>query len=336
MWMLDNRTPYGAERNWTRDAQGAHWWIVAVKATFSLAADGQLELADEQPPPELAPEYFGEPGKSSLRYDSDLLAVKPDTDVLVAGHAHAPGGRAAPTVPVGIRVGKLQKQLLVHGDRVYRMGPAGLNTSGARPFRTRPIRYELAFGGTDFSDPDPKQHRIDERNPVGRGFAVRTERLEDKPAHSIEYTSGDPAKRGPAGFGPIDPGWQPRRALAGTYDERWAKSKKPLLPDDFKPSFALSSPVDQRLAKPLVGGERVELLNLTPEGRLLFEIPRMTLGLTAAFGRRREPLEPHLVTVMVEPEDHRLSLTWQATLRVPAPHVDYLDSTEIVEREGAA
>jgi hypothetical protein len=251
-------------------------------------------------------------------------------------NAHAPGGRAAPTVPVSLRVGKLQKVLLVHGDRTYKIGPTGLTTSSARSFRTRPIRYEFAFGGSDFFDPDPKNHRIDERNPVGRGFAVRPERLEDKPAHSIEYSSGDAAKRGPAGFGPIDPGWQPRRSLAGSYDAAWEKNKKPLLPDDFKPSFALSSPVDQRVGKPLVGGERIELMNMTPEGRLLFEIPRVSLGFTSVFGRRRESHEAHLSTVLVEPEEHRLSMVWQGTLRVPAPHVDYLDATEIVELEGAA
>ena len=36
MWMLDNHTPYAAERSWTRDARGVHLWIVAVRATFDL------------------------------------------------------------------------------------------------------------------------------------------------------------------------------------------------------------------------------------------------------------------------------------------------------------
>jgi hypothetical protein len=60
MWMLDNQTPYGAERNWIRDKNGAHLWIVAVKATFDIGPGGALKLADEQKPPLLAPEYFGE------------------------------------------------------------------------------------------------------------------------------------------------------------------------------------------------------------------------------------------------------------------------------------
>src|SRR5688572_3450642 len=100
MWTLKNRTPYAAERNWTRDKRGVHQWIVAVKATFTIAKDGKLSLSDEQVPPVLAPEYHGEPGMSSLRYDSDLLRAKPCTDVIVDACAHAPRGKKAARVPV--------------------------------------------------------------------------------------------------------------------------------------------------------------------------------------------------------------------------------------------
>jgi hypothetical protein len=273
MWALDNRTGYAAERNWTRDREGVHWWLVAVRATFDIAPGGRLALADEQRPPVLAPEYFGEPGLSSLRYDSDLLAAKPGTDLLVNAHAHAPGGRPAAMVPVSLRVGQLHKVLLVHGERTYDRGWTGLAMTSPRPFTRQPIRYEFAFGGGDLSDPDPRKHRIDERNPIGRGFATRTAHIAGKPAHTIEYPSGDPVAKGPAGFGPLDASWQPRRKLAGTYDARWERTKKPLLPDDFEPAFALSSPTDQRTETPLVGGERVELVNMTPDWQSVLRVP---------------------------------------------------------------
>jgi hypothetical protein len=331
MWALRNLTPYAADRNWTRDKDGHHWWIVAIRATFDLGADGRPTPAEEQLPPLLAPEYFGEPGKTSLRYDSDLLAPKPATDVLLVANAHAPGGRPAATVPVGLRVGAIQKQLLVHGERFYRSTPTGMLVSAPQPFTTRPIRYELAYGGIDVADPDPRNHRFDARNPIGRGLAVEPRRLVDQPAHSIEYANRDPAQSGPAGFGPIDPAWQPRLALAGTYDEGWARSKKPLLPDDFDPAYALSSPADQRLPQPLVGGERVDLVNMTPQGRLVFDLPMLAFACTSRFGARREPHAAQLATVLVEPDAARLSLVWQSRLRVPAPEADYLDETEIVQ-----
>lgn len=332
MWTLTNRTSYAAERSWTRDQHGVHWWIVAVRGTFDIALDGRLRLADEQLPPTLAPEYFGAPGESSLRYDSDLLAEKPGTDVVVHAHAHAPRGRPTTTVPVVLRIAALEKQLVVHGERIWYDGAVGLTTTSPRPFVTSPIGYEHTFGGADKSDPDPTKHRIDERNPVGRGFPRRAARLANTPAHTIEYPTGDPEQRGPAGFGPIDRSWMPRRTLSGTYDAKWVQTKKPLLPDDYDPWFAMCAPADQRLVAPLVGGERLALLNVTPEGTLVVEIPRAHLELTSVFGRRREQHGARLVTVLVEPELSRLSLVWQSALRVPAPDVDYLDLTDIIDR----
>jgi len=336
MWALKNHTSYAAERNWTRDKDGVHWWLVAVKATFDIAPGGRLMLADEQLPPVLVPEYFGEPGRSSLRYDSDLLAAKPGTDVLVIAHAHALRGKPVPTVPVSLRVDRLHKELLVHGERTYDQGLLGVALTRPQAFTTRPIRYEFAFGGSDLSDPDPQKHRIDERNPIGRGFARRAAHLLGRLAHTIEYPRGTPAEMGPAGFGPIDASWMPRRKLAGTYDARWEQSKKPLLPDDFDPAFALSAPTDQRTKNPLVGGERVELLNMTPDGILRFELPRISLGFTTRIGTRREQHGARMVMVLMEPEERRLSLVWQSELRVRSPEADYLDETEIVEQRSAA
>ncbi|MCY1041607.1 DUF2169 domain-containing protein [Corallococcus sp. bb12-1] len=334
MWALKNHTAYAAERNWTRDKDGLHWWLVAVRATFDIAPGGRLVLADAQPVPVMMPEYFGEFGQSSLRHDSDLLAMKPGTDVLVHAHAHAPKGRPAETVPVSLRLGQLHKVLVVHGERTFVRGILGVVQSRPQPFKTRPIRYEFAFGGHDVSDPDPGKHRLDERNPIGCGFGTRDGHLVGKPACTLEYPAGDPAKMGPAGFGPIDSSWLPRRKLAGTYDVRWARTKKPLLPDDHEPAFALSAPADQRTGRPLVGGERVELTNMTHEGVLRFELPSILIGLTTHIGSRRQEHGARLTTVLVEPEERRLSLVWQGALHVPAPDADYLDTTEIAERKG--
>jgi hypothetical protein len=336
MWTLENRTSYAAERNWTRDKHGVHHWLVAVKATFDIAADGRLKLADEQLPPLLAPEFRGDLGTSSLRLDSDLLAPKPGTDVVVDAHAHAPGGKPAATVPVVLRVGSIEKQLLVHGMRVYYRGVVGLTTSAPRPFTSRPIHYEWAFGGSDTAHADARKHRIDPRNPVGKGFAVDTGRLVDQPAHSVEYPSGNPAKTGPAGFGPIASFWSPRLELAGTYDERWTKSKKPLLPDNYDERFAFSAPVDQRPSKPLVGGELVGLVNMTPRGTLRFELPKIVLTFTTHIGSRAKEHPGTLASVAVAAEQMRLMMVWQASLRVAARDVEYLDATVIAEKSAGA
>lgn len=334
MWLLDNRTPYAAERSWSRDKDGVHWWLVAVRGMFEVTPAGRLLLADEQQPPVLVPEYFGEPGQSSLRYDSDLLEVKLGTDVLVLGHAHAPGGRPSPTVSVALRVGPIDKQLVVYGNRIYSDGIRGLSTTSPQPFVEQPIRYELAFGGSDTSDRDPVKHVIYERNPIGRGHPPRVERWQNQPAHCIELPGGSPASAGPAGLGPIDRAWLPRRRFAGTYDATWFRTKKPLLPDDYDPRFGMCAPTDQQTANPLRGGERVSLLNLSPEGTLAFELPRVELRLFTAIGRRRHEHGATLATVTIEPSEQRLSVVWQSALRVPAPVLDELHRTEITEVGG--
>jgi hypothetical protein len=243
MWALTNRTPYGVGRNWIRDKQGAHRWVVAVRATFVMQENGALVRATEQPPPSLAPEYYGEPGASGLRRDSDLLALKPGTDVVLDANAHTPYDRPTDAVTVAISVGGLRKTLVVHGERRLRQRVGGgIGLTNAEPFLSRPIRYEMAYGGWDRTDPDPSKHRLYARNPIGRGFAARAEHLHDQPAPSVQYPDGDVAALGPAGFGPIDASWSPRRELAGTYDDAWAKTKRPLLPDDYDERFAMCAP----------------------------------------------------------------------------------------------
>lgn len=331
MWTLDNLTPYAAERNWARDREGRHQWVVAVRATFDIGADGTLSIADEQPGPPLAPEYHGDPASTSLRLDSDLLAQKPGTDIVLDACAHAPGGRPASAVEVSMHVADVSKRLVVHGPRFYRHGSLGTSITSAEPFVTQPIRYEAAFGGSDLKDDDLRRRRIDERNPLGRGVAVDARSLHDQPAHTIEYPGGDAAKKGPAGFGPILAFWSPRRQRAGTFDRHWEETKKPLLPDDYDPAFALSAPDDQRPGKPLQGGEPVLITNMSPSGALRFELPRITLALETSFGLRSTPHAALLTTVFIVPGAAKLSMIWQSALSVPVRDADYLDFTTITE-----
>ena len=215
MWVLNNRTPYAAERTWTRDKTGMHQWLVAVsRSSTSFRAESSGWPTSRRR--RSWPLDRGDPVASSLRIDSDLLGVKPTTDILLDAAAHAPKGVAAKSVPVTLRVGSIDKTLVVHGTRVYYTGAMGRTMSAAQPFIRQPIHYEWAFGGSDVGDKDPRKHRIDLRNPVGKGLAADASRLEHQPAHAVEYPSGNPAKRGPAGFGPIASFWSPRAERAGT------------------------------------------------------------------------------------------------------------------------
>lgn len=332
MWALANRTPYGAERTWVRDIKGEHHWIVAVKATFDIAPNGALKLADEQPPPLHEPEYYGEPGASSLRFDADLVHKKPNTDVIVNAHAYAPDGKPTRSVNVQMRVGHISKELVAHGPRVYYRGIIGLTTSKAEPFTKYPIRYEWAYGGTDMSDPNPLNQKIDLRNPIGKGVAARSANLRGQPAHRVEYPKGNPAKVGPAGFGAIASYWSPRLELAGTYDTKWEESQKPLLPKNYDQRFVLCAPEDQRPPRYLRGGELVELINLSEGGILRTQLPSIYLTFKTTINGRFEDHRSVLASVIIEPEEKQLLMVWQTSLPVAATEGDYLDVTTIREK----
>jgi hypothetical protein len=179
--------------------------------------------------------------------------------------------------------------------------------------------YERAFGGVDPKSPQPDKD-WDWRNPVGTGFAVKKAHLEGMLVPNVEHIDSPlrhwDDRPAPAGFGVIGGHWQPRVALAGTYDERWMKTRQPLLPEDFDDRFFQSAPSDQQAPKFLVGGEPVVLLNLTPSGDLHFALPRVVLRLETWFydGTRQTHGQPKLHTVILEPDYPRVSLVWHSAL----------------------
>lgn len=324
MWVVTNETPYAVGRTWGRDKYGVHEWIIAVKATFDIKPNGRLELAEEQLPPLLTPEYYGDDAASSLRYEADLVGRKPATDILLNGTAYAPRGLPVTEFLVSLRVGMMKKSIKVVGDRTWQRGMFGTRPSPPEPTAKVPLVYERAYGGYDQTDPDPANHRIDARNPVGCGLVT----MAGQPVPNFTYPQGRMDKDGPAGFGAVASFWSPRRELGGTYDEAWRHSQFPLLPEDWDPRTLLCSPADQRQDGYLEGGQLVELENLTPDGVLRFALPRINLRFRTRIDRRIEKHSSQLATVIIEPDHPRVILIWQSVLMVRNDG-DYLDETVV-------
>ncbi len=315
MWMLNNQTPFAAERTWVRDKDGAEVWLVAVKGTFDILADGTLMIADQQEVVVMAPQFTGDPQSSGLLSDTDLPHKKIATDVLVIGQAYAPQGKPVRQLMVSLNVGPIQKELRVIGDRIWRASVVGVSLSDPEPFTQMPITYERAYGGMDLTSDDPKQHNWERRNPAGCGFATQAKHLVDQLAHNIEDPKSpitDWKKRpNPAGFGPIAGHWVPRVELAGTYDAHWEKTRQPLLAEDFDDQYHQCAPLDQQVPGFLKGGEIVELLNMTPNGRLNFRLPRISLGLSTQFDDGTSAVHrAALHTVTIKPDFPRVVLVW--------------------------
>jgi hypothetical protein len=313
MWAIENRTPYSAAQCFLRDKDGARVWVVAVRATFDIAADGSTLLAPKQEPVALVPVYSGKPGSSSLLYETDLVLGKGTTDVILHGHAHAPKGKTATELQAALSVGPVKKVLTIVGDRRW-VGSGPFRRLGKPlPFTKMAIVYERAFGGTDPLSNGSRRAKWETRNPVGTGFAVRGRHPVGQRAPNVFLPNRPNA---PAGFGPIPRDWAPRLALAGTYDQKWRSTRHPLPPSDFDERFYQCAPEDQQALSYLKGGESVVLVHLTPEGLTRFNLPKMRLVFHTLFGI--DDLVHHranLHTVILEPDQRRLQMVWHTQLR---------------------
>lgn len=301
---LENRTPFAAAIHLQANADGQEVLVLMLSASFESRPGGtSLSPATEQAPVAFADVPFGDAALSSTRYEADVAPVKPGAEIVVNGSAHAPGGRPATAVRAGLQAGPIRKVLTVTGDRAV----AGGGFSAARPFRSMPIVWERAYGGT------PADGSGDLRNPVGIGYrgAASADREARSEAPNVTYAGEEaraPSDRPrPAGFGAVGRGWQPRLGFAGTYDKAWLEEQWPLPPRDFDPRHHLCAPADQQLPG-LAPGMAFTLVNLTPDGRWQFCLPRIAAPLRLIFDDRVEETAFAPDTVLIEPDLRRLTL----------------------------
>lgn len=329
MWAVRNETDYAAERAFVRDRDGAEIWIVAVRATFVIREDGKVVPADEQQPVVRAPEFTGEPTASSLRYESDLVRTKLNTDIVLHATAYAPAGRQSNKVEVSFKVGDVAKTLIVHGPRKWELTSQGVVAGESPVFETRRISYENALGGPLEAGEIPPRDRA---NPCGVGLM----KVAGAPAATIELPGRGAASNAspgyPAGFGPVACHWTARAKLAGTYDAAWQKKRQPLVPEDFDDAYFQCAPPDQQARGFLTGGEQVILHNLTPDGDLRFVLPRLSLGFRTRIDGGTTHHRGTLHTVIIEPDERRLIMVWHTAL--PCHHTLYtLKETVVFEKE---
>jgi hypothetical protein len=265
-----------------------------------------------------------------------LTGPKQRTDVILNGHAYAPAGRPVTETTVTLKLDNITKQLRIVGDRIWRNSLLGLSMTRPEPFGKMPIVYERAFGGWDTRPEKLADQRLEPRNPIGAGFAVRAEHLDGQPLPNVEDPKNPIAswrdRPRPAGFGAVASYWQPRLKLAGTFDEKWQKERFPLLPEDYDERFVQAAPEDQQADGFLKGGDRVELENLSPSGSMAFVLPKVYLTFTTRFGRHAVEHRARLHTVILEPDQPRVIMVWHTSLPVANSRVDYLDETIIGEK----
>lgn len=310
------------------DKHGVEHLVAVAKATYHVEPDGTCSLAEAQAPLISEDQFYGEPGLSSVRYETDFSSRKSKTDLILIGHACATQGRETDVVDVAVQVGTVRKVVRVFGDRTWKASPAGYFASKPAPFAKLPLRYERAFGGADRNHPDENKHAFEERNLVGVGFhksnhaGVAGSPLPnlENPKHLISSPFDQPA---PVGFGFVCRNWLPRRRYAGTYDAKWLDEEFPFLAADFDERFFQGAPEDQWCG-PLHGGEQVGVAGATPAGMWAFTIPAPRVGVSIVSQRGEENHQPVLDTLILEPDDERVMLVWRVCtpLKVKASRLE--------------
>ncbi len=315
MLQLKNHTPFEAAIALFPDEKAIDTLYVMVKASFYIG--DKIEVAQEQIPIVEADEYWGEPDQSSLKKASEYHLMKPGTDIVMVGSACAPDKKPVQILDVMLRVGRYQKTVRVFGERQWSKGMVGLNISNPAPFESMPMVYERAYGGVYKPENEKKPVLYEPRNPVGMGF------LGDQKPNALKGTLlpnvEDPAQlikkpgdqSAPAGFSFVAPSWEPRIQYGGTYDEQWTKKRAPYLPEDFDPRFFHTAATGLVCETPLNGGEPVIITNMSPDGPLQFNLPRVEFDMDVRMDGNGQQTPLNLETVFLEPNENKMCLTWR-------------------------
>jgi hypothetical protein len=145
---------------------------VVCKRTFRIA-HGKAAVPDEG---EILPLHEvdgfldeGDPLLNAAKHESDLVAFKPLTDVILHACARTPKGKQALFMDVGISIGRITRILRVLGDRRVIVTATGFGFTDPEPFDCMRLDCSRAYGGVDAKS-KPGTDLAYPRNPVGKGF----------------------------------------------------------------------------------------------------------------------------------------------------------------------
>lgn len=260
---FNNVTPFTAIAWEHQNTQDQNAITALVRVKFKLVASQESNVWQLLPHPDQgqlfsADAFYGEEEESSVRYESDYITFKPNTDIIINAHARAPYHPLQTQWDCAVEVfDKHQTCLTTYRLRVtaekkrYKVGffwvPLGTDQQNSIP-----IRYEKSYGGHVFipaSSADEEDNTLasDPYNPIGCGICkikdpkkvVLSPQVHyvDKVKPPANTTARHKPKKVPAGFGFIHRAWQSRLPYAGTYDQNWIDHKHPLPPKNFDPYY---------------------------------------------------------------------------------------------------
>jgi uncharacterized protein YjbI with pentapeptide repeats len=193
----------------------------------------------------------------------DLGMSKPQGEVLVSGWCFPAGGRPVDAAPAGFQVGKVEKRIVVIGDR-YWLDSKSLRHTAPLPFTRMQLCWERSFGGGEYKL-NPLGVGMEPQKLKDGGSVFPLPNLED-PLHPVATPDDRPR---PAGFGPLGMSWPDRLKGLGNFDQKWQNEHWPGFPQDFDFSYFNVAPYDQRLNGYFHGNEHVATLHMTEDAPTL-------------------------------------------------------------------
>jgi hypothetical protein len=326
--------------------------LVVVKGTFDIFSDCRVVVAQEQIPIAFGDEFYDGMGQGSVKFESDIAPFKSCADIVLVGKAHAPAGHPVQVLDVMLRVGTTSRIIRVFGDRFWR-GGGSLSPdkpSVTMPFVTMDLVYEKAFGGIDMEGGG-----YCAENMVGKGFLTGRSKMSaegmplpnlEDPNHLIKSLKDHPR---PVGFGFYHRAWMPRLGYLLAFERQQNQELPPATVDDLIFEQYNGAHPDLQLDGYLNGDEEVDLVNLSPEGRVRFELPgtKVTCKVSKksvsdeetreAMGEEKsavvkekateveeETVRLNLDTLCLIPEDKKLFMLWRGLCPI-----DTLDAAEV-------
>lgn len=187
----------------------------------------------------------------------DLVWPKAVPEYLVAARAYTHHQDDKQQVAVKARVGELEKELLVFGDRYWL---DETHASAPQAFDEIPVAWHNTFGGPSFA-----------ANPQGKGMEPQALAHGDYvPLPNVEGLTQRVTRRSQAGqphsFGPVNVLWPQRYQHVGTYSDEWKQRDFPGFFPDLNPLLFNAAPPEQhwseRDAVPL--GQSFAFWNMHP------------------------------------------------------------------------
>ena len=306
-----NFTPFATDFGFSLDKDGLEFVVAVLKATYSFDPQGHVTMSErtDMCAVFVQDEYYDQPDNSSLKYPSDIVHFKEGTDIIINGHAY---GARSRSIQAGFRLGPLEKVITVCGERHWD-SVMGMDTVlGPTPFDRMLLSYENAYGGSFMHEKFGLcRYPL---NPVGKGFGGHKAAKLGLP--NLEYPGQgiqNIKEPTPASFGAVPCWWRQRSRYAGTFDQTWLDSRRPLLPADFDHRFYNTVAGDQIYRPKLQGGEPLALIHLHPANEnLQIRIPASRFEATFRIKGRTEIIPMVIDTLVVEPDGNRFFLSYRS------------------------